>query len=29
MAVTCTILGEKTTVMSPEVLIGKGIPCCR
>lgn len=27
--VTFTILGEKTTVMSPEVLIGAGIPCCR
>ncbi|KAL5991233.1 hypothetical protein ACLOJK_012140 [Asimina triloba] len=29
MAVTFAILGEKTTVMSPEVLIGAGIPCCR
>ncbi|XP_058093821.1 lysine-specific demethylase REF6 [Magnolia sinica] len=27
--VTFAILGEKTTVMSPEVLIGAGIPCCR
>ncbi|XP_020106930.1 lysine-specific demethylase REF6 [Ananas comosus] len=27
--VTFTMLGEKTTVMSPEVLIGAGIPCCR
>ncbi|ONK71199.1 uncharacterized protein A4U43_C04F5900 [Asparagus officinalis] len=27
--VTFTILGEKTTVMSPEVLLGAGIPCCR
>ncbi|CAL9188394.1 unnamed protein product [Musa hybrid cultivar] len=26
--VTFTILGEKTTVMSPEVLVGEGIPCC-
>ncbi|PKA60230.1 Lysine-specific demethylase REF6 [Apostasia shenzhenica] len=26
---TFTILGEKTTVMSPEVLIDAGIPCCR
>nr|CAD1820031.1 unnamed protein product [Ananas comosus var. bracteatus] len=26
--VTFTMLGEKTTVMSPEVLIGAGIPCC-
>ncbi|OVA20517.1 JmjC domain [Macleaya cordata] len=27
--VTFATLGEKTTVMSPEVLIGVGIPCCR
>ncbi|KAG9446332.1 hypothetical protein H6P81_012460 [Aristolochia fimbriata] len=27
--VTFAILGEKTTVMSPEVLVGAGIPCCR
>ncbi|URD78515.1 C2H2 zinc finger protein [Musa troglodytarum] len=27
--VTFAILGEKTTVMSPEVLVGVGIPCCR
>ncbi|MQM14238.1 hypothetical protein Taro_047168 [Colocasia esculenta] len=27
--VTFAILGEKTTVMSPEVLIAAGIPCCR
>ncbi|KAG6475442.1 lysine-specific demethylase JMJ705-like [Zingiber officinale] len=27
--VTYAILGEKTTVMSPEVLVGAGIPCCR
>ncbi|KAF5202795.1 Lysine-specific demethylase ref6 [Thalictrum thalictroides] len=27
--VTFATLGEKTTVMSPEVLIGSGIPCCR
>ncbi|XXG62399.1 hypothetical protein AAC387_Pa05g0763 [Persea americana] len=27
--VTFATLGEKTTVMSPEVLIGAGIPCCR
>ncbi|XP_010250905.1 PREDICTED: lysine-specific demethylase JMJ705-like [Nelumbo nucifera] len=27
--VTFAILGEKTTVMSPEVLISTGIPCCR
>ncbi|XP_052183265.1 lysine-specific demethylase REF6 [Diospyros lotus] len=27
--VTFSILGEKTTVMSPEVLISAGIPCCR
>ncbi|XP_020599580.1 lysine-specific demethylase JMJ705-like [Phalaenopsis equestris] len=26
---TFTLLGEKTTVMSPEVLIDAGIPCCR
>ncbi|KAG0478364.1 hypothetical protein HPP92_013083 [Vanilla planifolia] len=26
---TFAILGEKTTVMSPEVLIDAGIPCCR
>jgi hypothetical protein len=22
-------LGEKTTVMSPEVLVAAGVPCCR
>ncbi|KAK6924732.1 JmjN domain [Dillenia turbinata] len=27
--VTFAILGEKTTVMSPEVFIKEGIPCCR
>ncbi|XP_042479657.1 lysine-specific demethylase JMJ705 [Macadamia integrifolia] len=27
--VTFAILGEKTTVMSPEVLVNAGIPCCR
>ncbi|GFZ11958.1 relative of early flowering 6 [Actinidia rufa] len=27
--VTFAVLGEKTTVMSPEVLIGAGVPCCR
>ncbi|XP_010248780.1 PREDICTED: lysine-specific demethylase REF6 isoform X2 [Nelumbo nucifera] len=27
--VTFAILGEKTTVMSPEVLVSLGIPCCR
>nr|XP_007155510.1 hypothetical protein PHAVU_003G207700g [Phaseolus vulgaris]ESW27504.1 hypothetical protein PHAVU_003G207700g [Phaseolus vulgaris] len=27
--VTFAILGEKTTVMSPEVFVGAGIPCCR
>ncbi|XP_047316861.1 lysine-specific demethylase JMJ705-like isoform X2 [Impatiens glandulifera] len=27
--VTFAILGEKTTVMSPEVLISAGVPCCR
>ncbi|XP_077250607.1 lysine-specific demethylase JMJ705-like [Tasmannia lanceolata] len=27
--VTFATLGEKTTVMSPEVLINAGIPCCR
>ncbi|KAK9119938.1 hypothetical protein Scep_018031 [Stephania cephalantha] len=27
--VTFATLGEKTTVMSPEVLISAGIPCCR
>ncbi|WOL04424.1 lysine-specific demethylase REF6-like isoform X1 [Canna indica] len=27
--VTFAILSEKTTVMSPEVLVGAGIPCCR
>ncbi|KAJ4795159.1 Lysine-specific demethylase REF6 [Rhynchospora pubera] len=27
--VTFTMLSEKTTVMSPEVLVGAGIPCCR
>lgn len=29
LAVTFTMLSEKTTVMSPEVLVGAGIPCCR
>ncbi|XP_022954750.1 lysine-specific demethylase JMJ705-like [Cucurbita moschata] len=27
--VTFAILGEKTTVMSPEVLVSSGVPCCR
>ncbi|CAK9143493.1 unnamed protein product [Ilex paraguariensis] len=27
--VTCATLGEKVTVMSPEVLLGAGVPCCR
>ncbi|KAL2932629.1 Lysine-specific demethylase REF6 [Bienertia sinuspersici] len=27
--VTFATLGEKTTVMSPEVLINAGVPCCR
>ncbi|KAF5730917.1 lysine-specific demethylase [Tripterygium wilfordii] len=27
--VTFAILGEKTTVMSPEVFLGAGVPCCR
>ncbi|KAA8540727.1 hypothetical protein F0562_024354 [Nyssa sinensis] len=27
--VTFAVLGEKTTVMSPEVLISAGVPCCR
>ncbi|XP_014508868.1 lysine-specific demethylase REF6-like [Vigna radiata var. radiata] len=27
--VTFAILGEKTTVMSPEVFVGAGVPCCR
>ncbi|XP_019463749.1 PREDICTED: lysine-specific demethylase REF6 isoform X1 [Lupinus angustifolius] len=27
--VTFAILGEKTTVMSPEIFIGAGVPCCR
>ncbi|PIA30397.1 hypothetical protein AQUCO_05600083v1 [Aquilegia coerulea] len=27
--VTCASLAEKTTLMSPEVLVGAGIPCCR
>ncbi|GMH16746.1 hypothetical protein Nepgr_018587 [Nepenthes gracilis] len=27
--VTFAMLGEKTTVMSPEVLIKAGVPCCR
>ncbi|GAB4860532.1 hypothetical protein Ancab_035692 [Ancistrocladus abbreviatus] len=27
--VTFAMLGEKTTVMSPEVLISTGVPCCR
>ncbi|KAJ1286714.1 hypothetical protein BS78_03G373100 [Paspalum vaginatum] len=26
---TFAMLGDKTTVMSPEVLVGSGIPCCR
>lgn len=28
-AETFATLGQKTTVMSPEVLVGLGIPCCR
>lgn len=28
-SVTFAILGEKTTIMSPEVLLGAGVPCCR
>ncbi|KAK4773327.1 hypothetical protein SAY87_028346 [Trapa incisa] len=27
--VTFAVLGEKTTVISPEVLVGAGVPCCR
>ncbi|KAJ3681175.1 hypothetical protein LUZ60_015664 [Juncus effusus] len=27
--VTYAILGEKTTLMSPEILVESGIPCCR
>ncbi|XP_050221199.1 lysine-specific demethylase REF6 [Mercurialis annua] len=27
--VTFSVLGEKTTVMSPEVFISAGVPCCR
>ncbi|XP_010037473.2 lysine-specific demethylase REF6 [Eucalyptus grandis] len=27
--ITFAVLGEKTTVMSPEVLVGAGVPCCR
>eukprot|EP00258_Populus_trichocarpa_P022258 XP_024438277.1 lysine-specific demethylase REF6 [Populus trichocarpa] len=27
--VTFAVLGEKTTVMSPEVFISAGVPCCR
>ncbi|KAG0464155.1 hypothetical protein HPP92_020224 [Vanilla planifolia] len=27
--ITFATLAEKTTIMSPEVLIGSGIPCCR
>ncbi|OAY47893.1 lysine-specific demethylase REF6 [Manihot esculenta] len=27
--VTFAILGEKTTVMSPEVFVSAGVPCCR
>ncbi|XAR67947.1 [Histone H3]-lysine-36 demethylase [Bertholletia excelsa] len=27
--VTFAMLGEKTTVMSPEVLVAAGVPCCR
>ncbi|XP_062207813.1 lysine-specific demethylase JMJ705-like [Phragmites australis] len=26
---TFAMLGDKTTVLSPEVLVGSGIPCCR
>jgi len=29
VAVTFATLGEKTTVMSPQVLINAGVPCCR
>lgn len=24
-----TLLGEKTTLLSPEIVIASGIPCCR
>lgn len=24
-----TLLGEKTTLLSPEVIVASGIPCCR
>ncbi|WCJ36194.1 Lysine-specific demethylase REF6 [Euphorbia peplus] len=27
--VTFSVLGEKTTVMSPEVFVSAGVPCCR
>jgi hypothetical protein len=23
------VLGEKTTLMSPDVLVARGVPCCR
>ena len=29
LSVTFAVLGEKTTVMSPEVFISAGVPCCR
>lgn len=29
LPVTFAILGEKTTVMSPEVFVTAGVPCCR
>jgi hypothetical protein len=28
-AETFALLGDKTTVMSPEVLVDLGVPCCR
>lgn len=28
-AVSFTLLGEKTTLLSPEVIVQEGIPCCR
>lgn len=29
LSVTFSTLGEKTTVMSPEVFVKAGVPCCR
>jgi hypothetical protein len=29
LAAALKLLGEKTTLLSPEVVVASGIPCCR